>query len=233
LANGHHPGDGGGTDGAKANEQHAQFAARRCNVVWWSHNRSSYHDEMRMFLRKPTLSRDPLAVTMAGVRMGERVLQIGFRDAQLTAILAAKPGLSGNAIIAVTDAEHAEQVRHACADAGVLADVLTGPLDALAIDDATIDVGIVHASDPAIVALDDATRTRVFVDCYRVLRTGGRLIVVTATHEGGVSALFRRQPASETAPEQILSSFEQGGFRAARLLAEREGYRFFEGLKAG
>jgi len=185
-----------------------------------------------MFLRKPTLSRDPLAVTMAGVRMGERVLQIGFRDPQLTSVLAAKPGLSGNAIIAVTDDEHAEQARRACADAGVLADILTGPLDALPIDAATIDVAIAHASDPALIAMDDATRDRVFVDCYRVLRTGGRLIVVTAMAEGGVGALFRRQPSAQPTADRILSSFEHGGFRAARLLAERERYRFFEGLKA-
>lgn len=187
---------------------------------------------MRMFLRKPTLSRDPLAVTMAGVRMGERVLQIGFRDPRLTGILAAKPGLSGNAIIAVSDDDHAERARRACADAGVLADVLSGPLDALPLEDASVDVAIAHASDPAILSMDDATRDRVFGDCYRVLRTGGRLIVVTALPEGGVGALFRRQPSAEPAPDRILSSFQHGGFRAARLLAEREGYRFFEGLKA-
>jgi predicted methyltransferase len=188
---------------------------------------------MRMFLRKPTLTRDPLAVTMAGVRMGERVLQIGFRDSQLTSVLAAKAGLSGSAIVAVTDAEHAERVRRACADAGVLADVLTGPLDALAIEDASVDVAIAHASDPAIVAMDDTTRTRVFADCYRVLRTGGRLIIVTALPESGVTALFRRrEPSAEPAPDRILSSVQHAGFRAARLLAERERYRFFEGLKA-
>jgi SAM-dependent methyltransferase len=187
---------------------------------------------MRMFLRKPTLSRDPLAVTMAGVRMGERVLQIGFRDPQLTGVLAAKPGLSGNAIIAVTDADRAERVQRACADAGILADVLTGPLDALPIEDASVDVAIVHASDTSIATMDDVARDRVFAGCYRVLRTGGRLIVVTAMPEGGVGALFRRQPPPEPAAERILSSFHHGGFRAARLLAEREGYRFFEGVKA-
>src|SRR5262249_52918341 len=94
-------------DRAQTDEQHAEFAARRSNVEWWSHNRPLYHEEMRMFLRKPVQSRDPLPVTMAGVRMGERILQVGFHDPQLTAVLAAKPGLSGSVAIAVSDEEHA------------------------------------------------------------------------------------------------------------------------------
>jgi SAM-dependent methyltransferase len=187
---------------------------------------------MRMFLRKPVRERDPLPVTMAGVRMGERALQIGIRDPALTGVLAAKPGLSGNAAIALSDDEHAARAKDACAEAGVLADILTGPLDALALDDGSIDVAIVHASDPAIADLSDAARDAVFRECHRVLRVGGRLIVMTAHPEGGLASLFRRRPpTNEVASERILSSIEHGGFRAARLLAEREGARFFEGLK--
>jgi SAM-dependent methyltransferase len=188
---------------------------------------------MRMFLRKPVRERDPLPVTMAGLRMGERALLVGIYDLAVTGVLAAKPGLSGNAAIAVSDDEHAERARRACADAGVLADILTGPLDAFSLDDGSIDVAIVQASDPAIAGMSDAARDRVFRECYRVLRGGGRLIVMTAGAEGGVAALFRRRPPTiELAAERILSSLEHGGFRASRLLAEREGARFFEGLKA-
>jgi ubiquinone/menaquinone biosynthesis C-methylase UbiE len=185
-----------------------------------------------MFLRKPARQRDPLPVTMAGVRMGERLLQIGLADAALTGMLAARPGLSGNATIAVPDDEQAERARQVCAEAGVLADILTGPLDALALDENSVDVAIVHASDAAIAGLSDADRDRLFHEGHRVLRTGGRLIVMTAPHESGVTALFRRRPAApELASERILASLQQGGFRAARLLAERDGARFFEGLK--
>ena len=40
---------------------------------------------------------DPLHVSMTGVRMGERFLQIGCNDRALLAGLAAKVGLSGTA----------------------------------------------------------------------------------------------------------------------------------------
>ena len=53
-----------------------------------------------MFLRK-TKQRDPLPVTMSGVRMGERLLQVGGDAAALAGALAAKVGLSGAAAIVV------------------------------------------------------------------------------------------------------------------------------------
>jgi SAM-dependent methyltransferase len=94
-------------------------------------------------------------------------------------------------------------------------------------------VAIVQASDPAIAGMSDAARDRVFQECYRVLRSGGRLIVMTAAADSGVAALLRRRrPTIEVASERILASLEHGGFRASRLLAERAGARFFEGLKA-
>ena len=184
-----------------------------------------------MFLRKTALARDPLPVTMAGVRMGERALQIGIGDARLAGLLASKPGLSGHSVIAVADDERAKRAQRACADAGVLVDVHAGALDSLPLRDGDIDVTIVHASDPSVADMDDASRDGLFRECYRVLRIGGRLILVASLPEGGVGAFFRRRPtARDLPPDQILASLGRAGFRA-RLLAEREGYRFCEGLK--
>jgi len=186
---------------------------------------------MRMFLRKPARARDPLPVTMAGVRMGERALQIGIDDTALAALLASKPGLSGHSAIAVADDERAARAQRTCVDAGVLVDVHAGALDSLPLRDGDIDVTIVHASDASIADMDDRSREALFRECYRVLRIGGRLILVASLPEGGLGALFRRRPAvRELPPDQILISLERAGFRA-RLLAEREGYRFCEGLK--
>ena len=52
---------------------------------------------------------DPLQVSMTGVRMGERFLQIGCHDARLLAGLAAKVGLSGTAAVAAFDDEQARR----------------------------------------------------------------------------------------------------------------------------
>ena len=84
-----------------------------------------------MFLRKPARQRDPLAVTMSGVRMGERMLQIGIDDPALAGVLAAKTGLSGHAAIVVTNEQDAERATRAAADASALADVRSTSLDRL------------------------------------------------------------------------------------------------------
>jgi SAM-dependent methyltransferase len=162
--------------------------------------------------------------------MGERALQIGIDNATLAGLLASKPGLSGHSVIAVADAARSARAQRACADAGVLVDVHAGALDALPLRDGDIDVTIVHASDTSIADMDDASRDGLFRECHRVLRIGGRLILVASLPDGRVGALFRRRPTRELPPDQILTSLQRAGFRA-RLLAEREGYRFCEGLK--
>jgi hypothetical protein len=50
---------------------------------------------------------DPLHVTMTGVRMGERFLQLGCDDASLLGGLAAKVGLSGACAVIAFDEDAA------------------------------------------------------------------------------------------------------------------------------
>src|SRR5688572_31724450 len=68
---------------------------------------------LRMLTRKRSREMDPLHVSMTGVRMGERFLQIGCHDRALLSGLAAKVGLSGGAAVAALepgDAKNAEAV---------------------------------------------------------------------------------------------------------------------------
>ena len=67
--------------------------------------------EMRMFLRKSRVGRDPLVMTMSGVRLGERLLQIGVDDPAVLGALAAKVGLSGHAAVVTLDERSAERAR--------------------------------------------------------------------------------------------------------------------------
>jgi hypothetical protein len=65
------------------------------------------------------LDLDPLALSMSGVKLGERLLQIGVDDATLAGRIAAKTGLSGSASHAVGTDDDAVRVnrgakRQAC-----------------------------------------------------------------------------------------------------------------------
>jgi ubiquinone/menaquinone biosynthesis C-methylase UbiE len=189
---------------------------------------------MRRFLRKSTVEREPLAVAMIGVRMGDRVLQIGLGEPRLTSTLAARPGLSGHAAIVVHDQQDAERAQAAAGEAGLLIDVHVAPMTALPLADGTFDVVIVHNAASALAALETHARTQAVAEGRRVLRDGGRLIALETGTPGGLRAVLRRAPAADPGYEAsggTAAVLEAAGFKAVRLLADRDGYRFFEGLK--
>jgi len=186
-----------------------------------------------MFLRKSRVQRDPLAVTMSGVRLGERVLQIvGVGDAGLAALIASKAGLTGTAAIIANDKRAAERASGALADAGALADVLTAAGPRLPFSEAAFDVAVIHS---------DATRSRLhsertewLLECHRVLRGGGRLIIIEGT-KVGLRAFFGSRHSGDSTtgrqPGGTDEALKSARFRAVRVLADREGFKFTEGLK--
>src|SRR5215212_9866177 len=92
------------------------------------------------------LDGDPLALAMAGVKLGERLLQIGVDDATLTGQIAAKTGLSGSAAHMVASDGDAVKVNRGAKNVGVLVDVRVGPLDRLPFDDSAFDIVVIHSA---------------------------------------------------------------------------------------
>jgi SAM-dependent methyltransferase len=177
------------------------------------------------FLRKSTLERLP--VVMSGVRTGERALQIGVDEPALVGAIAAKVGLSGTAVVVVSEERYAVKARAGAAGAGALADVQVAPLDVLPFPDDAFDVVVVHAAGvrPALGA-DGAVA--VLRETLRVLRSGGRVVIIEGSGSGFMTR-FRTSTAADTGA--ALNALSAAGFKATRLLAEREGYAFLEGLK--
>ena len=169
---------------------------------------------------------------MTAVRMGERVLQIGINDPALAAVLAARTGLSGHAVIVVPDDARAERARRACADNGTLAEIVVTPLDRLPLETADIDVVIVHSVDNLLGELDAMTLAALTRECRRVLRVGGRLIVIEAGERSRLAALLGKGASATRSTEASVQTLEAAGFRTARIIGDSEGLRFTEGLKA-
>jgi len=166
-----------------------------------------------MFFLRKSKQREQLPIAMSGVRMGERALQIGIDAPTLVGAIAAKVGLSGHAAVAVGDEAAAASARSAAEKAGVLVDLQVAPLHTLPFANDSFDVIVVHAKSGWLASLDDAARQAVLREAHRVLRGGGRLIAI----EG---------PTGST-----IDALQLAGFKATRILAERDGYRFTEGLK--
>jgi ubiquinone/menaquinone biosynthesis C-methylase UbiE len=185
--------------------------------------------KMRMFLRQSTVGREPLAIAMSGVRMGERLLQIGMDTPVVTSLLAAKPGLSGESAIVVVDEDTAVQARRAISETGALVDITVHPVDALPFSDRSFDVVVVHNRTGRWAnLLEDGSRA--LGECRRVLRAGGRIVVIERGVPSGLKALFQpRMNAGQTGI--TVEALQAASFRAVRMLGDRDGYRFVEGLK--
>ena len=185
-----------------------------------------------MFLRKSRL--EPLPVTMSAVRMGERVLQVGLDDPALAATLAGKAGLSGSAVIVVPDEAAAGRARHAAANGGVLVDIRVSALTALPCEPAAFDIVIAHNVGGLVSSLDPPARLAAMREWHRALRPGGRVMAIEAVDTSGLKSLFRKAAVAETsvAAGGTVGALEAAGFRPVRMLAEREGFRFIEGIKS-
>jgi SAM-dependent methyltransferase len=191
--------------------------------------------KMRRFLRKSSVGAEPLAVTMSGVRMGERALQIGLDDPQVAAAIAAKTGMTGQATLVVATDAAAASARSAIAEAGGLGDVLVvGHLHPLPVADDAYDVIVLHTARGLLASLPPDVRARIASESRRVLRAGGRLIALEVGAPTGLRGLLggtNRDTSYDTAGGTV-GVLEAAGFRPVRTLGDRQGYRFIEGLKA-
>src|SRR5437879_5402435 len=125
-----------------------------------------------------------LVVAMTGVKMGDRLLQVGCGSGSRLGAIAAKVGLSGRAVAIVPDE-------------------------------------------------DSAARARAGAGAGGVLRVGGRVVVIGTAPRSGLGAVFTRATAGPpyVSSGDAVKSLQADGFPAARLLAERDGLAFAEGLK--
>jgi SAM-dependent methyltransferase len=189
---------------------------------------------MRMFLRKSRVGRDPLVMAMSGVRLGERLLQIGIDDPAVLGALAAKVGISGHAAVVAFDERSAERARHGIAEASTLADINVTSDGTLPFDDGSFDVVVVHSASGLLASLDADVRARLLQQVQRSTRSGGRLIVTEAGERSGVTAMFASPRKNEhyEAAGGTIAALQVAGFKPVRLLADRDGFRFTEGLRS-
>ena len=94
-----------------------------------------------------------------------------------------------------------------------------GAFDLAVIDDTGGLVGTMRPDD----------RVATLRETFRILRPGGRAIVIGAAPRGGLGALFTR---AQSGPGfDATAALHAEGFKSARVLAEREGLVFTEGIK--
>lgn len=173
---------------------------------------------MRLFRKSRTQN---LAVAMAGVKLGDRLLVIGCGDPKLIAALALKTGLTGRACAVDPSAERTAEAARVAHTEGALIETVTAPTAAVQAIDESFD----------IVLLRDVLDPHTVREAWRVLRPGGRCLVVLSAPRGGLAGLFRTRPAAQGDAGSATRALHEAQFRGARTLAEREGMVFVEGVK--
>jgi ubiquinone/menaquinone biosynthesis C-methylase UbiE len=185
---------------------------------------------------------EPLAVTMAAVKLGNRLLAVGVRDPGYIAVLAGKAGLTGTACVIDADEAAAKKAAASIEAAGALADVTHAPWGMWPYDEGSFDVAVI----PDLLAtLTSYERSQCVSEVLRVLRPGGRALVIEPAPRGGFGALLSgwggspttgvsrtaRGSRTEGGYEGPVKALRDGGFAAVRLLSEVDGVLYAEGIK--
>ena len=184
-----------------------------------------------MFLKRS----DPylLVVNMTAVKLGDRLLQVGCAHGGRLGAVAAKVGLSGRAVLVAPDDASAARGRKGAADAGVLVEVEVAPPMQLPLGGDEFDLAVVDDTAGMLGTMRAEDRVASIRELARVLRPGGRAMIVGTGTRGGLGALLTR---TQSAPPFVASgdairALEAEGFRSARVLGEREGLAFVEAIK--
>jgi hypothetical protein len=183
-----------------------------------------------MFKFRRMRNMDPLQVAMTGVRMGERYLQVFCSDAALTRGLATKTGLSGVAALAAPDEAQATRARAAGTKAGALIDVKVTPVSTLEWPESSFDMVVIDDTGGGFSSLAPQERIATLEAIMRVLRAGGRAEVIERM-TGGLLGGARVVPSEYSQAGGAEGALRAAGLRPVRVLAEKDGFRFIEGLK--
>jgi SAM-dependent methyltransferase len=174
-----------------------------------------------------------LVVGMTGVKMGDRMLQVGCAHGGRLGAVAAKVGLSGRAAVVAPDESSAARARKGAADAGVLVEVDVSPPTRLPLENDAFDLVVVDDTAGLFGTMRAEARRAAVREIARVLRPGGRVLVIGAIPRRGIGAVLSRTQGGPpfVSSGDAVKALEADGFHPARVIGEREGLAFVEAIK--
>jgi ubiquinone/menaquinone biosynthesis C-methylase UbiE len=176
-----------------------------------------------------------LSIAMTGVKLGDRLLNIGCTDASLLGAISAKVGLSGRACAIVPTETDAARARRGAEKAGVLLEIETGNLDKFPFEDGAFNLIVLDNQEGLLSNMRPEERVSTVKQAFRTLVPRGRIVIIERAARGGLGALVKSSSAPQDPHYQAsggaVAALRAEGFRSARTLAERDGLSFFEGVR--
>jgi ubiquinone/menaquinone biosynthesis C-methylase UbiE len=175
-----------------------------------------------------------LAIAVAGVKLGDRLLQVGCTDGSLLAAMSAKVGMSGRACLLVNTDDEVTRAHRGAERAGVLLEVEKAQLRNFPYEDRAFELIVFDNQDGLIANVRPEERVAALQEARRTLAPRGRIVIIERAPRAGLGALLSRA-APEVDPHYqntggALTALRAEGFKAVRQLAERDGLSFFEGI---
>jgi ubiquinone/menaquinone biosynthesis C-methylase UbiE len=169
-----------------------------------------------------------MAVAMVGARGGDRVLVVGAGDAAFATELSQVTGLTGEVRVADDAPDAPAKIDAAIRKSGSLVELDAAPPTALPFEPGAFDVVVINRKFGGV---PDAERVRIAAEAVRVVKPGGRIVVIA---DGPATGLFARfsTPRDVLAPDLIQRVLTDAGCRATRVLAEAAGAVYVEALTA-
>lgn len=165
------------------------------------------------------------ALAMIGPKPGQQVLVLGAGDGGLAAAIALVTGLNGRTLVVDPAPEARKLLDIAVAKAGALVDFDGAPFAMLPLDANHFDIAVV------LHALADPADSAVVSEAARVVREGGRLLVIEDAPRPGPLGFLRRGKTPGVDGETVRDLLVRVGLRAARVLAESDGLLYVEAVK--
>ena len=162
---------------------------------------------------------------MIGAKPGSHVLVIGAANAALAAEVALVTGLNGRTVVIERAAGSQAAIESAAARAGALIDFEDAPATMLPLDTDTFDIVIIRRS------LADADRSQIVSESIRVVRPGGRVVVINTAIRAGFFGAIRSASKAAVDPQLVIDALRAAGLKAVRLLGQTDDVAFIEGTK--
>jgi ubiquinone/menaquinone biosynthesis C-methylase UbiE len=170
-------------------------------------------------------------VAAIGVKESDRVAHLGCSDdpGRLAALIS-QVGPSGSVIIMVPDRWLADRARETAKAARVTVDVHAVRLTKLPRPDASFDLVVVDDAKELFDSIRPERRRTALGEIFRILRPGGRVIVISRQPRGGMMGALLAQ-ASRPLVEDLRRWLPAEGFESVRLLTAPGEWALTEGVK--